>query len=345
MIFVAQDVPVRKSDSSSQKDSPGAKKPDPAKPAIQGPTPPVQIKPGIKNPNIPDPMKPGINKPMPGKNDGARLAWKWKEGDVFWQELVVSTRTKVGVAGLDNTMQIQYGVMSKFTLEKRNEDGSLTVKQQIEVAKLEKADDITQTLLGDPVAKLQGQTFTLTLDPQMAVTKFEGGGEKINIQPANLLGGQGFAMGSVLDQDGWKELAQATFFQPEKPLQANDKWTRPMTHNWGPLGQWTGETAFAYLGKQANLHRVSYTHRLNHQPPKAGGNGIAVQFNNASFKSQNASGIIYFDAERGKVAGVEERFHVKGSLSVSLLGQQTAVEVEEDQTFRIRIWDKNPLKK
>jgi hypothetical protein len=42
------------------------------------------------------------------------------------------------------------------------------------------------------------------------------------------------------------------------------------------------------------------------------------------------------------VVKAEEHFPVKGNLTIGLLGQETPVELEETQDFRIRIFETRP---
>ena len=41
----------------------------------------------------------------------------------------------------------------------------------------------------------------------------------------------------------------------------------------------------------------------------------------------------------------QERFHVRGRLNINLLGQNTPVEIDEQQLFFMRILDRNPAEK
>jgi len=187
------------------------------------------------------------------------------------------------------------------------------------------------------VLKVPVTTFTIHLNPRMEVTKFIAGAKPFEM--ANLLGGQGLQLASLLDQDGWKELAELTFFQPNRALERNAKWSRKMTHNWGALGSWAGQIHYVYNGKEKGIHKVAYGLDMVYKAPKGGG---MLPINNAAFKPHIAGGLIHFDAERGKVLEAQERFHVRGRLTLNLLGQNSPVEIDEDQLFYIRIWERDP---
>ena len=196
---------------------------------------------------------------------------------------------------------------------------------------------VTQPMLAGPIQKLPGTTFTLSLSPTMEVTRFEGvvAAPQMNM---NLLGnGAMFQMTSLLDRDGWKELAQMTFFHRDQPLPPKGRWSKGMTHQWGPMGSWAGQVHYAHTGSQGSMHQIQYALQLGYQPP-AGPVGM-LPIANPRFQPPQAGGVLFFDAERGRVVTAEERFVVRGGFTLSVLGQAIAVEVAEDQLFQIRVLD------
>ncbi len=267
-----------------------------------------------------------------------KLEWKLKKGDTFYQDLLVAQKPTFRMQGLVFQSHLQYSVLSSFTVEKITPQ-ELVVIQKVEAAKLLQADPTMQGLLAPAVAKLPGTTFTILLSPQMQVKKFVGAAAKIQI--ANpMLGGLGFQTASLLDLDGWREMAQATFFLPDRPLAKDTRWTKPMAHNWGPLGSWSGQTLYAYTGQKGTLHQFAYGHKMTYLPPKGKGMGLPLQITGAAFQAHEAAGTLLFDADKGRVLAGEERFHVRGALTLAILGQNIAVEIEEEQQFRFQILDR-----
>src|ERR1051326_4030918 len=65
---------------------------------------------------------------------------RYKAGDTFDQEVVVSRKSVFRVAGLDVEKWAQYSIVSSFTVTKVNADGSLTAEQTIRSARLLDAD-------------------------------------------------------------------------------------------------------------------------------------------------------------------------------------------------------------
>ncbi len=270
----------------------------------------------------------------------ALLEWKLKEGDRFFQQLRVVQKPAYNIQGIPFTTLVEYVVVSSFKVEKAGPKG-LEIQQKVEGARLLQADSLTQTLLAPAVLKLPGTTFTIHLDDKMDVKKFETAG----LPGAALAqGAMGLQLASLLDQDGWKEMARTTFFQPNRPLKAGAKWSQPMTHNWGPLGSWNGKIHYAYAGGKGPLHQFAYGLELSYQAPKGEGGLGMMRFANAAFQARQAGGAIVFDADKGKVIEARERFLVRGRLSLLLLGQNTPVAIEEDQVFHVRILDSLPKK-
>ena len=67
-----------------------------------------------------------------------------------------------------------------------------------------------------------------------------------------------------------------------------------------------------------------------------------MKINGANFQPQQAGGELLFDSARGRVIAAQETFRVKGLLNANVLGQNTLVEIDEEQHFMIRIHDKTP---
>jgi len=310
---------------------------DRAKPVdLPVPTKPPEPKPPAVPP--PEKVKP---QPIPPRNafgPPLRLEWNFRPGDKLFQDLRVVQKPTFNVQGISIVSSLQYRILSSFTVEKRDAD-KLVLRQKVESAEVLQADALTQGLLAPMVLKLPGTTFAIELNAQMEVTRFTGDVGKPQMAGLNLPGVQGLQMAGLLDADGWKEMAQLTFFQPNRGLAVGDKWTKPLTHNWGALGAWKGKAHFGYLGRKQALHQVDYALQLAYQAPNAG--GLVA---NAVFRPIQAGGTIIFDADKGRVVEAQERFQVRGRISISLLGQNTLVDLEEDQLFFVRILDRDPRK-
>ncbi len=283
---------------------PVREEPAPDVPPENKPAPPPETKPALPKPVTPepaapaDPEAPPIPLPQPKRTAPANkpIALKppvgvkpvlieekkpavpaalpkgpFQAGDTFLQDVRVTQKSRFLVQGIAVATLLQYRIVSRYTVEKVNVDGGLSVKQKIESATLLQADELTQGLLAGPVTQLPGTAFTLEVSPRGEVTRFASAGGLPPPRVAGLPGGLGVQMASLLDADGWKELGQATFYQPEDRAKAG-RWKRPLTHNWGPLGNWAGDMTFAYPGPgKAEQVKVPYTLKITYRSPKGPG--------------------------------------------------------------------------
>jgi hypothetical protein len=313
--------------------------------APEAPAPPAYGSPDTDRPPLPRSLpskraQPAdAGKPAPADD----LAAGWQEGDRFFQELVVGRVSGYHVLDTDLKQDTQYAFVSSFTLGKRAADGSRDVRQRVEAVRLASADPALQARLNTLLQKTRGATFTMTLDPRQGITRFAGDKEALQVfAGTDPLGNQSFLLWSFLDQDGWRELAQLTFFRPERPTPGDGKWSRKVAHSWGPLGSWAGQAEYAAAGRKAGLEYYQYRLDLAYQPPGKGGGDLPFAVGKADFRIQGAGGTIGLDPLRRRVAAAEERFHVRGLLAITSLGVTVPLEMEEVQVFQLRVLDRNP---
>jgi hypothetical protein len=284
-----------------------------------------------------------VVKPVPEPAD--KTFARFKMGDKFRQEVIVTRRSAYRILGQEVGQNVQYGFISSFTVDKVEADGSCVFTQKVETARWGEGDENLKSLLDDALRKTEGAKFEMTVRPSGEITKFKGPKDPVNVfADKNPLSGQTFLLWSFLDDDSWKELAQITFFLPEKPLRTGTSWTRDLNHAWGPLGGWTGKTTYSPQGKQAGIELIDYAHEMTYQPPKGSSRDLPFQVQKAEFKPQTARGAILYDPARSRVAAAEERFRVRGLLTLSVAGSETAVEMDEDQFFRLRVLEPKPAK-
>lgn len=277
---------------------------------------------------------------------------RYKVGDTFAQEVVVSRRSAFRVLGIEVVKGAQYAFASTFAITKVNDDGSLEATQTIKTARLIDVDGDMRASLAAALAKTQGVKFNLTVAANGEVTELKGLKDSIQVRMGKDEDvGASLRIWSVLDTDAWKELGSRTFFVPERPLReqpslsdpaAHEPWTRDAAHDWGALGRWKGKTAYA-VGKKpdkAGLEHIEYAHKLTYQPPAAGSDrDLPLKIIKSDFKIVGAGGVILYNPAVRKVTRAEEAFRVRGAVLVSLGGLESAIEMEELQGFRILIPD------
>ena len=281
------------------------------------------------------------DRPAPTSQEPVQLEWKLEPGRRLYQELFVTQKSSCQVRGIDITTGLKYYVLSSFTVEDADSDGNVTVRQKVEGTRLLEADAMARSVFGDLLNKLSGKTFRLTLNPRMEIIDLYHDEDAFPIATGgNPIAGQPLMMASLVDRDGWRELNQLTFFQPGRTLKANDRWQQPLTHSWGPLGNWKGQADYRYDGEDDALNLIRYELNLSHQPPDDKAEGtLSFRPSEATFQTEKAGGMILFDRRRGRVERAAETFHVRGSMAIELLGQKVSVEIVEQQDFQLRIFE------
>lgn len=236
----------------------------------------------------------------------------------------------------------RYQVLSKLELSPRAADGTREVSQVIEQTRLELAGDTTRELYESALRDLIGQQYTFTLNSRDEVIKFTGFGGRPASAPVTRSGMEGFTSVTVIDQDGWKEIAQLSFLQPDRSIAAGQPWTRPMTHDFNELGSWQGTTTFTLQGPEGAGTRYKYVHDMTYAPPKGGPGLLPFDISDIDFKATKAEGSFVFDPTHGHVTDVRETFEMEGSLGATMLAGTAAVKLREHQELTIQLSRQNP---
>lgn len=265
---------------------------------------------------------------------------------VFYQELLVDRNPKFGIEGISALDQkFKYRTVSKMTVHPGDRNGFRKVSQKVVAANLISADSISRKSLVEAVKKLIGKEFQFTLDRKQKLIDFKGTRDEpksINFKDLTSIEGftgDGFMVSSVMDLDGWKEMAQLTFLLPDDKKK---KWKDQMSHDWGELGRWSGETHFEKKNESNGMLRIDYAHRMRYDPTTKGKSKLPFAIGEKSFESTEAGGRLIFNRKKHRIDSLIERFRVSGVISASLLGSSTSLKLQEVQTFELKLHDQNP---
>jgi hypothetical protein len=259
-------------------------------------------------------------------------------GETIDQEVVVTRRSAYRVLGGEFGEPARYGFVSRLKVTAILPDGGLTASQTIEATRLLECSPASRDAFVAALRQAQGTSFELAVNPAGEITEIRGFRDPIQVlQEKGAAGRPNFRVWSLLDADGWRELAGLTFFQPGVPLRPRANWTRRIHHDWGPMGSWNGLTTYTAAGPRAGQERIDYRHELTYRPPQKGDGGPPVQVLRATFEPVAAGGTILYDPVRGRATAAEEMFRVKGVATVTVEGVEAAVEMEELQGFELRI--------
>jgi len=291
----------------------------------------------------------------------ADLKWKFEKGKTFYQELTTDTTQDMKVMGMEvKQKQKQTFFFSWTPVEEK--DKSWIVKQKIEGVKMEiqlggntiSYDSTNPPAANNPLAEffkaLIGTEFTLTVSPEMKITKVEGRKEFLdklvaaNQQMKPLLD-------SVLSEDAMKQMADPTFAAvPNKEVKIGETWKVPTKLNLGPIGSYDTTYEYKYVGKDAkqkDLDKIDVTAQLKYIPPSgdAPQGGLPFRIKSGNLESKKAAGTVLFDTSKGRVVSSDMDLNLEGKLDIEIGGMTTTVELKQTQKTTVKTTDENPIQK
>jgi hypothetical protein len=328
--------PAKEPSGASAPETPGAPSTE-----TRAPEPPAPVTvPATSSvpPTQPSAPEPTSSSPPPGPQ-------------MLYQELDIQRAPKFSILGAVTAQDLHYQLLSELRVHPADEKGVRKIEQYVRDTKLLKADDLSREMFEQSLADLVGWQFTFQVNRRGDIVEWKSG-PPAGRKAARVERGAelGFMVTSVMDEDGWKEMAQLSFFTPEEQTSGSQTWVRKMTHDFGALGSWEGETHYTPKersdpggGLRSDPLQIDYVHRMTYKPPARGIGGLPFTITEAAFKPEVAGGTFHYDTQAGRVQQVQERFLVKGTLATELLGQAAAVEMEEDQLITVRMLERNPL--
>ncbi len=298
-------------------------------------TPPDANPPAPLEPTAPADDRPAADQPAPPLAPA--------KPQILYQRVDVAQTTQMMVEGIPVEQQLQYHLLSELSVEPPQADGTRRVTQQITAAELDHGDEMSRGTYQSSLRAMVGARLTYGINSAGNLVDFKGPKSSRAASPLSALGGSGFLVTSLLDDDGWQELIHLAFFQPDPQRAAKKSWQRQMTHNWGPLGVWAGMTTFTPRpGPSPDIEQFDYVHDMKYTPPRGASAELPFQVTDARFEPREARGIVYYDTRQSRVTRVEERFHVQGALTTSLLGQPAQLGLEELQILTVSMSDQKP---
>ena len=114
-----------------------------------------------------------------------------------------------------------------------------------------------------------------------------------------------------------------------------------MAHDWGELGQWTGETHFEKQPLKSRLLPIRYFHRMTYSPKKSP--RLPFELDSVFFRAEEANGNLIYDPTNHRVHQLSEKFKINGELSASLLGTPVKMTMSEEQSFLLKITNQQPF--
>jgi hypothetical protein len=293
--------------------------------------------------------------------DAVKLEWIFEKDKPFYQEMHTKTKQTMKIMAMDNITQNQdQTFIFSWTPTQQDKDKNWIIKQKIVGVKMDieiggnkinydstsPSASTSNNPLADFFKALEGSEFTLTLSPDMKVTKIEGRDEfvqrlaKANPQMEPLLK-------TILGDDALKQMADPAFASvPSKPVKKGESWEKKSTLNMGPIGTYDTTYKFTYEGKDGKLDKIKVDTILNYKPPEATTAGqLPFKIKAAKLESKNATGTILFDSEKHRLDSSDMKLTLDGKLTIEIGGMTTEVELNQDQETKVKTMDTNPILK
>jgi hypothetical protein len=299
----------------------------------------------------------------------ATLAWKLDKDKLFYQKMTTETKQTMKVLSNDvsqtqkQTFDFSWKVSDVKDADYSVKQSIVGVQMDIDLGGSKIAYDSTKTdqpnnALSDFFKALVGSDFTLTLnmpkDKQVTVTKVEGRDDFLkklttsNQQMKPLLE-------QILSDEALKQMATPTFAAlPNKEVAKGETWGATSTLDMGPIGKYVNKFTYTYDGKNTDgktdeekkWDKIKVTTELTYTPPddKAQQGGLPFKIKSADLTSKDASGTIYYDSEKGRIAKSNMKLTLNGKLTIEIGGQPTEVKLDQTQETNVETLDKDPTK-
>lgn len=199
--------------------------------------------------------------------------------------------------------------------------------------------------LVDFFRSLEGSEFTVTIDKGAKVEKVEGKDEFIK-----KLGGNSPQMDNLLKRlmtdDALKQMCDPTFgVVPDQPKGVGESWEKKVPINLGPVGVYDVTWKFTYKGKdekEKDKDKIEVDTTLTYKPPAADAEGLLFKIKSGELKSSNPEkGVILYDPKAGRVTRATVKLKISGTVTVTISGTDTAVELNQELTTTIESSDKS----
>ncbi|MCS6850412.1 MAG: DUF6263 family protein [Gemmataceae bacterium] len=290
--------------------------------------------------------------------DKAELKWKFEKDKVFWQEMTTETNQNMKISGMEIGQKQKQTFIFSWSPVEQDADKNWVLKQKIEAVKMDidiggnkiTYDSTSPTPsnnpLGDFFKVMVGAEFTLTVSPEMKITKIDGREKfldsltKANPQMKTLLD-------AILSDKAMEQMADPLFAAvPHKEVTKGETWKRDGKLNLGPIGSYETSHEYTYEGPEKGLHKIKVAVKLKYTAPtEQAASGLPFRIKSADLQSKEAGGLILFDRQKGRVESGEIGMTLEGKLTIEIAGMSNDVELKQTQKTTFKITDKDPIGK
>lgn len=304
----------------------------------------------------------------PSQAQEVALEWKFAKGDKpFYQKLKTTTNQTIKIMGqsIAQTQEMEF----VFSWNVKDVDPTkIVLTQKIEACSMKmtlggnevKYDSTAKDAAENPLSSffkpIIGSEFTITLDPATMTVKAIDGRESFAKKLSDANPNVALLLKSILTDEQLRQMQEPAFtVVPDrgKKVKPGDTWSRESHLGMGPIGSFKTKYDYKYVGtekrmvdgKEVVLHKIELKSTLTYMPPdakEAGGLSFKIE-GTSKLEATDASGVIFFDAERGRVVDSSMNVKIKGKLDIVVMDSKNEVDLEQVQAS-VSTWsDKSPL--
>jgi hypothetical protein len=273
------------------------------------------------------------------------LGWKLKPGEKFYQETTATLKQTTKIRGQETHQELEHVTVSSFTVTRLNTDGSVVLEQKIESVKPAKT---ASGPLGKLLEDMEGASFTLTLSPDFKVLSLEGYDKLVDQIAKGDPNAQKVVQAMMSKETLQKSAEEAFQFLHRRTVRPKDSWERSFTMSLGPVGSVTGTYKYTYVGPEMldgkPAQKIDVDAKLSYVPPKGDVGLLPFQITRGDMRVETGRGTIWFDEQKGRLVRSEMHVRLHGTLTMISMGQEYTLELDQDQSIKIRITDQDPTK-
>ena len=272
------------------------------------------------------------------------LEWKWKENDQFWVEYSSEYEDKNNITGVEVKQKDNVHGVFHVTVAKVNPDRSLTLSVKIHKFAF-------SNLQAQPLTKfLEGSTFEVALDPQLAITRMSGLEKVVKALPGSeeMDKSQSQFMQTLLESMNRYWLTEMLIAMPNKATKPGDQWEQKSSYNLDPLAQLVMHRSLKDGGTAQEdgkeLRKITMDVKFDCTPYQGESNVLPFKIDKLEMKRSECSTTAHFDAAAGRLVKSSSRQKYAMNLQFKIEGTARGGDMERQQTHLVRIFDKSPLK-
>jgi hypothetical protein len=266
------------------------------------------------------------------------LKWNLRAGEQFFVQSVNTLKNTSKQDGEEYKLDMEITTVESYKVLRADTEG-VVLEKTILSQKLKSSSAELEKSAETVAKKLEGAVLTIAFDPGMQkVTRIEG----MKNYMKRLMDDEN--ADSRRHEETIKEEQQNIFtgFLPDKPVMPGQQWQRMITHaSSDPAASYTADARYVFKGTETVdgklLALIDALWAVTFTLPKP-----SIK---TDLTAEPAKATYFFDAAAGRLAKSDRYFRVKGKITTAQLGKETISEIDQDQTWRIRLTSENPLTK